>query len=383
MPVPNPLRRLATVALCAALTACTGTEESGRAFNVVVQDGETTLRLVGVQDTGAPSASAPVTTASRVTDLATVEAGFLLGVAFTDRLELRGANATTPVRTIGAVVPAGTPGASPAPDYNRNGLPDYVPCYRQVEPNQSGTRLALFSDIGANNDLGCPAGAREQWVALYASSGTLLFNALLPAPLTTDPRDVHLAVLGEDLFVARRSGALEVSEIDRIRADGNPNDGVVRAQVDVLNTSTPLIRDLAVLGSTLYAATEAGVRTVAASGVLGDPVAGFTERADRLWTAQGILAAWNGNPTGSTGTLTLRYRSGDDFTSTLVLTSTSLQNLRDVVIGPDGYLYVILPGSVQRYDLSGFSRGNIRTPSPEAVSSGLQGDARAAAYVVP
>lgn len=380
----TPIRHLAALALGAALlTACTGTEEVGDPVNLAVQDGTTTLRVTPLPG----GTTTVVTTNAPITDLATLESGRRLGVSFPGQLEVRGADASTLVRTIG----------NPAPDYNRDGQSDFAPCYRQVKTDQTGVRVALLSDPGQAGDnaadFGCDRGRlREQWIAVYQTNGTLLFTARLPTPLSLNPNFIHLALVGDTLYVARQfaSSPETTSEIDRVRADANPNDGTIAPRLDILAVNAPFIRDLAVLGNSVYAATDNGVFTLTDAGLGSGAVGDLTGRADRLWSSQnsqngqnqGILAAWNGDSSGANyGTLTLRYRSGDNFTATLPL--TGLQSLRDLVFSPDGYLYAILPGTVYRYDIAGFGRSpNFRPPNPDIVGVGVQ-NGQNGAYAVP
>lgn len=358
MPASRTLKTVALATLTWLLAACTGTEEVATPINLVIADGNASLRVTRLGTQATPTDVRPA--GGRVTDLATLEGGRRLAVVFPDRVELRDPDGVTVAATL------------PSPGFTR--------CYREVNVNADGTRFVLFSDPSGSEGgaLGCDqTGIPFQRVAVYRSNGDFLGGATLPSP-NAPTADVHVVLAGNVVQVARQTTFNQVE----FRAY-DPDGPDANLDLDERNPANPVtvngtIRDLTAQGERIFASMSDGVRPVIPTG-LGDVLlplpAGDANGFERVWAHArlGLLAAWN----QETSLLILRNNAG---TTAQV---TGIGTLRDLVFTPDGYLYIVQAGNVTRLDVARFSGGGaLNVNDRPTVSTGVQ-DARSAAYTVP
>ena len=338
------------------LTACTGTEERPPALRLALLTGGGAA--LGSVDTAAPNVpGADTTFVPALTPAGAVTAGQALHTADGGRalLLLRRDAAEKRDATLAA--------ASTFPS------PPFTACWTQSALNSARTRLLLLSE--------CPNDAQQ--LALYATDGTLIWSAsagsLLPA-VGTDAPPVNIAVVG-DVAVLTRPALGGGSEV--IRA-------APRLAGDTVAVTTPpertvAIRDLALQGNVVYAATDSGVYPLLDSGLpdLTKRVTVFgSDRVDRLWGAslgRDLLFAWKDNLLGADAYL--RVWNG---VASAAQSVTYAPDLRDLTVAPDGNLYVLTRSALTRFDaVLGLQNGNWQA---RTLVTGLN-DARALAWLVP
>lgn len=255
--------------------------------------------------------------------------------------------------------------------------PSFDPCFVRSALNPARTRLLVLSQC---NDA-------VQRLALYNVDGTVIWTASLgtaPVPLSeTDAPPVRLAVVG-DVGVVTRPALNGGSEVIRAapRLSGDPLQDITA--VTTAPERTVALRDLALFGTTIYAATDNGIYPLLDTGLpdLTKRVAAFGEgRFDRLWGAsigtRNLLLGWRDGTNSVSTDQNLRLWDGVAATTQNVGYVTEL---RDLVLPPDGNLYVLTRTTVTRYDaILGLQSGNW---SPRLVLSGLN-DARSLTWLVP
>lgn len=348
------------------LSGCTGTDEglSTLRLALLTEDGAA-LRSV---DTGASAGtsdlSAPITLGEPLgpgRDLHTVGSGRTLLVTRRGGVEARDADLEGEPRPFGALPTT------------------FTPCLTQSAVNAARTRLLTLSE--------CPNDA-GQYLALYSADGTLIWTATLRTftpPVGGDTPPTRLAVVG-DVGIVARAALGGGSEVIRAapRASGDPVRDLVAVVSDPLPTVA--IRDLANFGSSVYAATDSGVRSLLATGepnLTAELPAFGNARYDRLWDGviggRNLLFAWRDNALTLSGAEDLRVWDGE---ATTLRTVASLGGLRDLTLAPDGNLYVLTSGSLLRYDvILGLENSNWQrtTLLTDAALSG----ARALTWLVP
>ncbi|AWN24344.1 hypothetical protein DKM44_14835 [Deinococcus irradiatisoli] len=303
------MRRLLLM-LCllpALLTACTGTTEDAVVIRLAVLSGtgaSASLRAVDVgQSAGAPSVNVP-----GAVDIETLPGGSSLAVLYGDHLETRDVNLGNPV------VRANPGGAS------------FKPCYVKLEASVARDRLAALSD--------CGGGALQQ-VVVWRSDGSLALSATLPAPTPSTPLQTRIAVQGDTVWVVHPAvGAGSELIIVTRNSDGSSS----------LSTpvATPLINDLAFFKGAVYAATDTGVKTLSASGVL-TALPSTTQlgvSSTRLYTDDRLLGSWQDTPSAP-----LLIWNG-----AVTGVPAYFGDLRDLTYAPDGTLYTLSSGTLTQFD---------------------------------
>lgn len=332
----RPRRAVLSALLCGLLVACTGTEESVADVRVALLTGGGSNLGYVTSSLTTPVASAyvPVSdlgTDNRGVDLATLNTGRNLALTRVQGLEQRGSDLLSPVPF--AALPTSLA----------------APCLTQTAQSPTRDRLLTLSDCSGTQQL-----------ALYRSDRTLVWTALLPTPplpiQTPDTPPVRVAVLGDAAVVARPALA-GGSEVIRVvpYTTGDPARDVLGNVSDPL--PSPNIRDLATFGSTIYAATDTGVRPLLANGL---PDASTTEksvvaygngRVDRLWSgvagSKSLMAAWRDTALSGNSTEPLRLWDG---AATTAATALSVGSLRDLSFDLNGQMYLLTPNSLTRYD---------------------------------
>ncbi|SMB90500.1 hypothetical protein [Deinococcus hopiensis] len=354
------------------LTACTGTEDATPSLRLaVLTSGGATVRTVTLD--GSDGSTSPEGTPVTVTggvDLDTLPVGNRLALTLSTGIESRSAGLSD-VQAF-------------APPFGAEGFTS--PCLKATVLNAQRDRLLTLSQCDTPGTTNGP-----QQLALYRTSGTLVWRAALPTPfLVTGPDvpPVRIALVrenGVDVGVVSRPALGGGSEVMRAAAT---TTGAERADV-----STPFptvnIRDLAPAlgGSAVYAATDTGVQPLTSVGV-PNPQAALSafgsERVDRLWTSVGsgvgggLIAAWR--DAGSGVSSSLRLWDVADTARTAAANVGLISDLRDVTFAPDGRLYALTRTSLTSYDtLLGLRQGNWQLTS---VLSNLN-EAQAVAWVVP
>ena len=309
------------------LAACTGTTEPQPSARLgLINAGGAELRVV------TPGEAALVQPVSGAVDLEVLPGGSRLLIAFKDRAELRDAS-------LGSVTALPTPAG-------------VTPCYVRLRASPARDRIAALSD--------CGQGAAQQLV-VYRSDGSLAFVATLPPPSPTSSDLSRFAVTtGQAVWLARPAtgGGSEL-----IRADEN---GVQVVTNPPLNAN---VSDLAMRGSSLYAATDSGVREVSLSdGSLSQNVA-LNTGANRLYGSDRLLGAWLSGAGSQALTIWDGTRSG---------AASYPSDLRDLSFAPDGHAYALTGSTLTRLDtVTGLNQNGWQSSE---VASGLN-DARAVTWL--
>ena len=353
-------------ALLASLSACTGTEERAPALRLaLLLGGGSALATV---DTAPPAEADLATFTPTLSTPVLVEGGRALhtvtnGQAFL----LTRAGAVERRDVSGGVV-------------NTFAAPPFDPCFRASALNPTRTRLLVLSQC--ENDA-------AQRLALYTTEGTLLWRAALgsaPVPLPgPDVPPILLAVVG-DVGVVSRPALGGGSEIIRAAPRASGDAALDQVAVTSLPERTVAVRDLALLGTAVQAATDSGVYPLLDTGLpdLTRRVAALGEgRVDRLWGfslgTRTVLFAWRDTSISGAGDPYLRVWDGNPATTTSQ-NVTYATDLRDLTVAPDGNLYVLSSTALNRYDLIlGLQNGNWQ---PRSLLFGLN-DARALTWLAP
>ncbi|WP_188964670.1 hypothetical protein [Deinococcus aquiradiocola] len=329
MKTPFPrLRHLPLLLAPLLLAACTGTTEPQSTTSVaLVNAGGTELRVVTPG-----TATGPRVSTTGAVDAEVLPGGSQLVVAFTDHVELRDA-ALGSVRTLTA--PTGI-----------------TPCYVRLRASPARDRVAALSD--------CGSGAAQSLV-MYRSDGSLAFVATLSPPSPSTPDLSRFAVTTDQAVWLARPATGGGSEL--LRAD---QDGVK------IVTNPPLsatVYDLAMRGSSLYAATNTGVRQVSLTdGSLSQSTV-LNGVPTRLYGSDRLLAAW----LSGTGNQALTVWNG-----TTSGVASYFTDLRDVTFAPDGNAYALTGTTLTQLDtVLGLSQGTWKATD---VATGLN-DARAATWL--
>jgi hypothetical protein len=329
----NPtLKRLAPALLAPLLLmACTGTTEPPVTFSLaVVNGGGSELRTVTPED----AASDTVLPVTGAVDVEVLPGGTQVVVAFKDRLELRDASLK-----LVSVLPA----------------PDFTPCYVRLRASPQRDRIAALSD--------CGAGAAQR-LAVYRSDTTLAFTATIPAPTPQSSDQTRFAVTNNQTVWFARP------------ALGGGTD-LIKATFEGIKVVTPIpltntIYDLATLGTTLYAATDDGVRAVDLDKVvLLAQVPALKLQAKRLYGSDRLLGIW----LSGEGSQALNIWDGSK-----VGTPAPFSTLIDLTFAPDRRGYALTGTGITQFDTDrGLSQGNWQSSN---VTGGLN-DARAAVFLTP
>lgn len=352
-----PIKLLPLTSLCCALlVGCTGTEESLPALRLIVlTDGGSTLGYVLNTDLSRSSFQ------SQKSVVGGVQVDYL-----------------NSGRNFALTLQAGVENR----DVNLNKVSDFAappaPCLTQSTLNALRDRLLTFSDCNGTQQL-----------ALYRVDGTLVWTALLPTNLVTvpgpDTPPTRIAAGAGDTAVVARADLTGGSEVILVKPN-NTGDPVQDATAVVaLPVATVSIRDLAAFNTSIYAATDTGVRPLLATGV-PDPgssasVTAFgSTRTDRLWSGstggQRLLAAWRDNLQSGNFTEPLKLWDG---ALTSAVNVANVTALRDVAFALDGRLYALTSSTLISYDtVLGLAQGNW---SAQTHLGGLN-DARQVTWVV-
>lgn len=356
-----PLRKFLPLgAALLALTSCDGIEETLPALRLVVlTDGGQTLGYVSSatqNGTGLTQAAALTDKAVNVDNLNSGRSFLLTTPA---SVEERGLDlAVTRTFTAAPITPA---------------------CFTQSTMNAARDRLLLLSDCNSNQQL-----------VLYRTDGSVVWRAQLPTKLVTvpgaDAAPTRLAAGTADNAVISRADITGRSEVILVapRQSGDP-------QLDLnavvsLPVSTVKIYDLAPFDTSIYAATDTGIRPLLPATGQPDPNTVLTafsaSRYDRLWSgrsgARSLLAAWRDNNLSGNGSEPLVLWNGD--TSVSAVTVSTFSDLRDVSIALDGRLYALSATTLSSYDTVLGLSGQ-RNWSPLTHTTGLK-DARALTWLV-
>ncbi|KEF33348.1 hypothetical protein RDMS_12575 [Deinococcus sp. RL] len=380
------MKRLALLPLTALLfCACTGTVETLPALRLaVLEGGGTTLRTVttggggdGVRVTPAPVLGPSVTVPDGVTVDPLPGRGTRLLLTRRGGLESRDANLAD-VRPFAPAFDA--PGFTP-------------PCFVTTALNAARDRILSLSQCETGGVLN-----GTQQLALYRTDGTLVWRAALGgAAVVTGPDvpPVRVAAVrradGVDVAVVARPALGGGSEVLRVAATVPGADRAEPSQP----VPTPAIRDLAPApnGTSVYAATDTGVRTLGTDGAPGEALAAFGEgRADRVWTSAGsgvpgrtLIAAWRDPRASGLGSEPLRLWDASGPRNE-ALTVNFFADLRDLTFAPDGFLYALSATALTGYDtvigLGSGTAGGTPNWRPVTLLSGLN-DARAVTWLVP
>jgi hypothetical protein len=313
------------------LTACTGTTEPQTSARVaLINGGGTQLRTV-TPGAAAGDVTQPV---SGAVGLEALPGGSQLTLAFRDHLELRDA-ALAPVGAARLPLPAG-----------------FRACFVRLRASPARDRVAALSD--------CGSGAQQQLV-VYRSDGSLAFTADVPPPSPSSSDLSRFAVTtGQAVWLTRPAlgGGYEL-----LRADEN-GIRVVTAQALSIN-----VYDLAMLGSTLYAATDSGTRPVNLNdGTLGEPT-GIKAQVNRVYGGDRVLGAW----LSGVGSQPLNIWDG---VTTGVAAYPS--DLRDVTFTPDGNAFALSGTALTQFDVVLGLRQSLWQPTDVA---GPLNDARAVTWL--
>ncbi|WP_425146011.1 hypothetical protein [Deinococcus sp.] len=332
---PRIAALLAPLLSLALLTACTGTNEAQVTSRLgLINAGGAEIRIVTPADnaTGTPSSTSATQAVSGAVDLEVLPGGRQMIVAFPDRLELRDASLKV-LNTLAA--PSGV-----------------TACYVRLKASPARDQVAALSD--------CGGGAAEQLV-VYRSDASLAFFATLPPPTPSSSDLARFALTSVQTVWLARPATGGGSELLRVNADG--------VKVMTVPPLSAVITDLAMLGGSLYAATDSGVRLVnQTDGTLSQtPVLSgvFT----RLYGGDSLLAAWLQNAGSQPLTVWNGSKSGSP---------ASLSDLRDLTFAPDGNLYYLSAAALNGADtVSGLSQNNWRVSSVQTNLS----DARALTWL--
>lgn len=360
---PRPaLRLLGALLVAGALSGCTGTEERAPALRLaVLLSGGSQLASVdtapadgGDATNFTPTLGTPVPV-NQGRDLYTVSGRSLLLVR-QDATEQRDLSLALE-KTFAA--------------------PPFTPCWQQSAFNPARTRLAVLSQC---NDA-------VQRLALYDTAGTVIWTASLgTAPVTINTVDappVRVAVVG-DVAVVSRPALGGGSEVIRAAPSQSEDPAYAHVAVTTAPERTVAIRDLALLGTLIHAATDSGVYPLLDTGLpdLTKRIAALGERRyDRLWGAslgtRSLLLGWRDNTLSTGGDQYLRVWDGTSATAQNV---TYANDLRDLTLAPDGNLYVLSRTALTRYDaVLGLQNGNWQ---PRSLLNNLD-DARALTWLIP
>ncbi len=322
--------------LPALLSACTGTTEDAVVIRLAVLFGvgpAATLRAVDVgQSAAAPSVSVP-----GAVDLETLPGGSSLAVLYGDHLETRGVQLGNPVVR-----------ANPGGDA-------FKPCYVKLEASVARDRLAALSD--------CGGGALQQ-VVVWRSDGSVSLSATLPAPTPSTPLQTRLAVQGDTVWAVHPA----VGSGSELIVVNRNSDGSSSLSAPI---GTPIINDLAFYKGAVYAATESGVKTLSAGGVLTalPSTTQLGANASRLYSSDRLLGAWASN-----------------FSAPLLIWNGALtgvpayfSDLRDLTYAPDGTLYTLSDTALTQFDSAyGLAGSGWRNKDLAAFS-----DPRAVTWLIP
>ncbi|MFC6592354.1 hypothetical protein ACFP81_10345 [Deinococcus lacus] len=225
-----------------------------------------------------------------------------------------------------------------------------------------------------------------QHLALYRTDGTLVWTATLPPaapPIpSADTPPLSLAVQGEVGILARPAlgGGSEM-----LRVAPTEVGGTVATSSDPV--TVPAVRDLAALGTQVYAATDTGVQPLTAQGLpnSAQTLAAFgPARVDRLWASQtgsggrNLLAAWRDPRLLGTAAQPLRLWDGVSTAENSARTAGNFYEIRDLTFAPDGWMYLLTPNELTSYDtVLGLGQDLWRA---RTVLSGLQ-DAQAVTWL--
>lgn len=345
----------------ALLSACTGTEETPPSLRLIVlNDGGQSLGYANSSETGKTGLQGVITGLQGVS-VEYLNSGRNFALVQRTGVENRDVNL--------------------ALTSSFSDVPFDPVCFKQATMSALRDRLLILQE--------CDNGPQQ--LALYRADGTLVWTALLPTNLVTvpgpDTPPTRLAVVpGDTAYVARAAlgGGSEVI----IATPRNTGDPVQDAQANVTYpVGTVSIRDLAPYGTSIYAATDSGVRPLLPGGQPASdttPVqtAFGTQRYDRLWSgtsgSTSLLAAWRDNVQNASGGEYLRVWDGR---RTDAVNVTYISELRDVTFAIDGKLYALTRTSLSSYDLV-LGLSNSASWSPQTHVTGLT-DARAVTWVVP
>lgn len=317
-----------TALMCALLSACTGIDEPPPGLRLVVlNNGGSALGYASSTATGKTALSGQVSVTGGV-GVQYLNNGNSFALALASGLEQRDVNlAATSAFT----------------------APPFTPCFKQVVASAARDRLLALSDC-----------SNVQQLALYRSDGTLVWTALLPTPLVTIPGNdtppTRLAVQSAERAVVSRAALAGGSEVMLVtpRNTGDPLQDAVADVSTPLNTVS--IRDLALYGGNVYAATDTGVRALLPSGVPDANASAVqsafgTQRYDRLWGGSigsvTLLAAWRSNIVSGASSEYLKLWSGSRTTASNV---ALLSDLRDLTFGIDGRIYALTNRTLSSYD---------------------------------
>ncbi|MDO4246431.1 MAG: hypothetical protein Q4C89_10440 [Deinococcus sp.] len=361
---PRPaLKLLGALLVAGTLSGCTGTEETAPALRLaLLLAGGTQLATV---DTAPADGSAATTyTPTLSTPLDVAQGRELYTVSGRTLLLVRQDAAESRDVTLKPV--------------NVFAAPPFTPCWQQSAFNPARTRLAVLSQ--------CPNDAVQR-LALYDTAGTVIWTASLgTAPVTTNTVDappVRVAVVG-DVAVVSRPALGGGSEVIRAAPNQSTDPAFAKVAVTSAPERTVAIRDLALLGTVIHAATDSGVYPLLDTGLpdLTKRVVALGERRyDRLWGAnlgtRNLLLAWRDNAIAGGGDQYLRVWDGTSATAQNV---TYVNDLRDLTLAPDGNLYLLSRTALTRYDaVLGLQNGNWQ---PRSLLNNL-GDARALTWLIP
>ena len=327
---------LAALLSAALLTACTGTNEPQVTSKVAfINAGGAELRTLTPPDasTGTPAAPGVTQAVTAAADLEVLPGGSRLIVAFPDRLEVRDAALNT-VTTLSA--PSGV-----------------TACYVRLAASPARDLVAALSD--------CGNGAAEQLV-VYRSDSSLAFVATLPPPTPSSSDLARFTVTTTGAVWLARPATGGGSEL--LRADSS---GITVVTVPPLPAT---ISDLAMRGSSLYAATDSGVRLVnQTDGTLAQtPI--LSGVYTRLYGGDRLLAAW----LSGAGAQPLTIWDGGTKSGSPAYVS----DLRDVTFAPDGNVYYLTASTLTGADtVLGLSQNNWK---PNAILTNLT-DARALTWL--
>lgn len=333
-------KHLLPLLLAPLLAACTGTTESQTSARVaLINAGGTQLRTItpvtpGTTATPGPAAGDVTQAVTGAVGVQALPGGTQLLALFSDHAELRDA-------TLAGV------GVNPLP------LPaGFRACFVRLRASPARDRLAALSD--------CGSGAQQQLV-VYRSDGSLAFSADVPPPSPVSSDLSRFAVTtGQAVWLTRPAvgGGYEL-----LRADEN---GIRVVTTQALNIN---VYDLAMLGSTLYAATDSGTRAVDLNtGALGQPT-GVTTQVNRLYGGDRLLGAWLSGVSSQPLTVWDGVSSG---------VAAYPNDLRDLSFAPDGNAFALSGTALTRLDTVLGLRQGLWQPTDVA---GPLNDARAVTWL--
>lgn len=219
-----------------------------------------------------------------------------------------------------------------------------------------------------------------QNLALYSLDGRVIWTAKLPVVTTLSESQnlppTRIAMLGSVAIVSRAAlnGGSEVIRVvqnrptDNTAAVGNPQES--KAIYDLLTIDS----------STVYAATQSGVRSLLPSGLpnTAQVVNNLTAKYERIWSSVGIntrmLAFWDSN----TNKIQVMDRLANP--PTLKTAGFSYANTQDITFSNDGFMYFVTNNSLYRLDTTLFFV-NTGNSTPALVLSNLK-EASSLAWVL-